>query len=173
MGQSLPLPERIPAPEKRSPLENAMLKDGFKLNYEDPIKIAGIEYIRYEMPSEWQLVNESARSDLPRYYFAFEGQNRYVISGAWKGSYDCELSLEKLEKSFIEHEEKKEDNPTLKTSRKFTELLQNYDITINTTSGCGRRGQIYIDTAYDKLVKFAEKHKEYKCKVPDHSYQCV
>lgn len=44
--------------------------------------------------------------------------------------------------------------------RIYNELLDTYNITIRTTSGCGERGQTYIDDAYNKAKAFWDEHEE-------------
>ena len=49
---------------------------------------------------------------------------------------------------------------------KYQELVNEYRITIETTSGCGLRGQYYIDNAYTKLEKYVRKHPELTIALP-------
>jgi hypothetical protein len=39
-------------------------------------------------------------------------------------------------------------------------LIRNYRITCDSTSGCGSRGQGYIDSALEKIDRLIEKHPE-------------
>ena len=95
MGQNLPLPEQIPVPNPE--LANCMTKSGIKLHQ------TGDTYIKYDLPGMWQMVNDSSREDLPRFHIIdADGNIRYTISGAWKGTYDNELRIHKgSEKKFM------------------------------------------------------------------------
>lgn len=88
MGQPLPLPERIPVPIGKT--RQKMLDAGIILNDDD--KVDG--YITYELPEGWKLVNDSHRSDLPNFNMVDpQGQTRFTVAGAWKGTYDNELNI--------------------------------------------------------------------------------
>ena len=53
-------------------------------------------------------------------------------------------------------------------AREWRQLTADYDRTCAFTSGCGSRGQEYVDEKHGKLVTYAERHPEYKDKVPPH-----
>lgn len=42
----------------------------------------------------------------------------------------------------------------------FEQLYREYSIAVETTTGCGSRGQHYIDNAWDKMVEFSKLHPE-------------
>ena len=52
------------------------------------------------------------------------------------------------------------------TQQEFQQLLNAYHSTVRTTSGCGSRGQMYINGAHEALQNFAQEHPEYKSEVP-------
>ena len=47
-------------------------------------------------------------------------------------------------------------------------LTADYDRACAFTSGCGSRAREYVDEKHGKLVTYAERHPEYKDKVPPH-----
>ena len=76
MGQSLPLPDRIPVPYPRT--KEKMEKDGITIISED-----GERYVKYTLPDGWKMVNDSVREDLPSFYIADDkDMTRYCIDGA-------------------------------------------------------------------------------------------
>uniref|UniRef100_A0A6C0C6X5 Uncharacterized protein n=1 Tax=viral metagenome TaxID=1070528 RepID=A0A6C0C6X5_9ZZZZ len=91
MGQPLPLPERIPLPDDEDMLE--FKKMGIEIVPEDPPQ----QYVKYKLPIGWKTVDSSYRQDLPCFYIIdHENMKRISIHGAWKGTYDNELSLHVL-----------------------------------------------------------------------------
>lgn len=54
----------------------------------------------------------------------------------------------------------------MQENKSWNHLLQTYYNTINMTSGCGSRGQIYVDQAYNNLVEFCYNHSEFKSQLP-------
>lgn len=54
-----------------------------------------------------------------------------------------------------------------KLQKSFNELIIIYPSTIRSTTGCGSRGQIYIDSAWEKLNAFANAHPEFRSRVPE------
>lgn len=52
------------------------------------------------------------------------------------------------------------------TAWKYSQLIKQYYISIETTTGCGARGQEYVDAAYNKLVKFRNEHPEINAPLP-------
>lgn len=53
----------------------------------------------------------------------------------------------------------------------FNALLDIYRRSIDLTAGCGERGQFYIDSAHDELVKFGREHPTFANRVPS-LYRC-
>lgn len=95
MGQSLPLPEKIPYP--KAEVRSMMETDGIKL-------LGDAEYVAYTLPPYWKMRDVSTRQDLPDYYIVDEDNyGRYHIHGAWKGTYDNKLYIQHVkEKRLIE-----------------------------------------------------------------------
>ena len=117
MGQSLPLPERIPVPSDN---DTELMKEmGFKFGeiVED--------HIKYVLPEKWTLKNSSSREDLPNWYFVDEkNMKRIQISGSWKGSYDNELNLRILETPKKFEEPKKSPIPNETSPEKMREKFR-------------------------------------------------
>jgi hypothetical protein len=55
---------------------------------------------------------------------------------------------------------------------KYSRLLSEYYISVETTTGCGARGQEHIDAAYNKLVEFRDKHPEINTPLPE-KHLCI
>lgn len=58
---------------------------------------------------------------------------------------------------------------------RYKQLLDEYNIIIKTTSGCGERGQGYIDEHYDALLEYFNVHKEILLKnncQPPRKFKC-
>lgn len=88
MGQSLPLPERIPHPDNATAA--ALSAAGVIVDYEDKN-----DYLAYRLPSDWQLVDRSyGPEDLEYHIVDDEGMTRFSITGAWNGSCDENLTIE-------------------------------------------------------------------------------
>lgn len=86
MGQIFPLPERIPKPDII--LANQMINWGFKLRDD------GKEYIEYDMPNGWKLVDKSSMYDIPDFYFVDQNKMAKIrIHGIWRGDYYNELEI--------------------------------------------------------------------------------
>lgn len=86
MGQVLPLPERIPPPTQ-SQAEQLESMGVVVAPKEDG-------YCPYTLPSGWSIKDCSERSDLPIFKIVDQERNiRVVIDGAWKGTYDNDLSM--------------------------------------------------------------------------------
>jgi hypothetical protein len=49
---------------------------------------------------------------------------------------------------------------------KWRSLRQQYFITLETTVGCGARGDYFVGAAWEEMNRFATKHPEYKPKLP-------
>lgn len=92
MGQSLPLPERIPQPDKD--VLASMTQKGFK--------IQDGEYAFYTMPEGWKFVDHSQRQILPCWYFVNpEGLACYSVRGTWKETYDNYIGIEEIDEPFL------------------------------------------------------------------------
>jgi hypothetical protein len=50
--------------------------------------------------------------------------------------------------------------------------MKKYTISCETTEGCGSRGQMYIDQAWDELQTFCITHPEFAKAMPRAKYQC-
>ncbi len=103
MGQQLPLPERIPMPndEQLQQLNeigctiilDAVITDNTN-NTTNTKPSRPSEYVKYNLPSGWKMVDSSWRRDLPDFYIIDDKQMKRVsISGSWKGAYDNKLRL--------------------------------------------------------------------------------
>jgi len=79
------------------------------------------------------------------------------------------MSAEHKMSTLPKDEIKKEDQAA--NELEFSQILQRYRTTIKITSGCGRRGQSYIDNEYDNLKAFIKKHPEFTTRVP-FKHQC-
>ena len=94
MGQTIPLPERIPKPTK----EQKKLFDewGIKLILENSEngEVKKSRYQRYTLPEGWKMVDASWRQDLPCFHIVDDNSMiRATCSGSWKGAYDNEIRL--------------------------------------------------------------------------------
>jgi len=95
MGQTLPLPERIPKPNTKTLTE---------------MKVCGIivedadeEYVTYTLPKGWKMVDSSWREDLPDFYIIDSSDmKRFCISGSWKGTYDNKLNIRSVKQEKYE-----------------------------------------------------------------------
>ena len=58
-----------------------------------------------------------------------------------------------------------------KLNDNFDSLIRGYHATVRSTAGCGSRGQMYIDTAWDKIDSFARSHPEFRPRVPKKTVQ--
>ena len=87
MGQTLPLPRRIPAPDDRQLIE--LTKMGII------ILDKNVEYVRYSLPDGWKMVDDTTyREDLPVYHIIDDNSRiKVTISGVWKVLYDNELRM--------------------------------------------------------------------------------
>lgn len=98
-GPVCPLPYKIPNPS--SELRQKMESFGFIFDdesldyiYFGENKACDTQFIEYTMPQLWTIKNNSSCEDLPIYYFVDEtNKKRICISGAWKRSYDNDLSI--------------------------------------------------------------------------------
>lgn len=92
MGQSLPLPERIPLPK-------GALRDELELAGITFIEGAG-KYVNYTLPDGWSLQDQSHRADIPEWFMVDnEGMCRAFIHGTWKDTYDNELHISECERT--------------------------------------------------------------------------
>jgi hypothetical protein len=88
MGQPLPLPERIPKPNDIQIL--SLLHMGLELDLENDSE----QFIKYELPIGWRMVDCSEKQDMPDFYIIdHKKMKRISISGSWKGLHDNELIL--------------------------------------------------------------------------------
>ena len=93
MGQPLPLPQRIPAPDDYTC--KLMIEKGFTIG--DAIDIEHKSFVTYTMPEGWKFINNSWRQDLPQWEFVCpDGLVHFSVNGAWKGSYDNDITLSAL-----------------------------------------------------------------------------
>lgn len=175
MGQTLPLPERIPLP--RSQEDRAeMEKMGFKFLV-NQLQENDCEYVEYEKPKDWELVDKSTRSDLPQWYFIDqENKARIFIYGGWKGTYDNELKIQVIDQPYYLETKPKVDNQSEKISNQqeivpeieteFIAAQNRYYAVLEVTSGCGSSAQAYIDNAWKEMKEQWEhlpdaKRKQY------------
>jgi hypothetical protein len=86
MGQPLPLPTKIPVPSS-----NVISELGdMGITIEDSQQT----YSAYRMPDGWKMVDRSWRQDLPKFSMVDTDNNiRVTISGAWKETYDNDITL--------------------------------------------------------------------------------
>lgn len=91
MGQSLPLPERIPKPDEKT---FAKMKDkNITVDME-----SNDLYVSYTLPLGWKMVDNSWRQDLPEYHIVDDNNLvHFSIFGAWKETYDNKLSIRAVE----------------------------------------------------------------------------
>lgn len=88
MGQLLSLPQKIPSPNQECREE--MIKNGFQFSYGDE----GKDFISYQLPKGWKIVNHSWTQDLPEWYFLdSENMKRFIIFGSPKETYDSKLKI--------------------------------------------------------------------------------
>ena len=59
-----------------------------------------------------------------------------------------------------------QNSRTADSQEEFLGLLNSYNTTIRVTSGCGERGQIYIDEEWKRLRAFVNKHPEFEGRLP-------
>lgn len=94
MGQPMPLPERIPRPSDE--VATAFTECGIvcDLNTSD-------KYVTYTLPEGWSIVDDSYREDLPIFHI-IDAANmiRFSVSGAWKGTYDNILHINKVKEPY-------------------------------------------------------------------------
>jgi hypothetical protein len=96
------------------------------------------------------------------------------ITGAWKKvGFGADFVVELFELATKEEikkaeEEIKHDKSSTKDAidEEWDQLIARYYATCESTTGCGSRGQSYIDAAYAKLEKFADDHPKYKSQLP-------
>lgn len=102
MGQSLPLPEKIPYPSEE--IKTSMEKDGILLGEKD-------DYVTYVLPNGWKMKNLSYRANIPDFHIVDENRmSRYHIYGLWGGgNYDNDLKIKKVYFPFPK-KNKKENN---------------------------------------------------------------
>lgn len=48
----------------------------------------------------------------------------------------------------------------------WDKLVNTYNMTVRNTSGCGSRGQIYIDNAYQLMIDFSNNQPDFKPSLP-------
>ncbi len=90
MGQSLPLPERIPIPNDTQ-LEQ-LNKMGCTVIEDDDCRPSN--YVKYILPSGWKMVDGSYRTEAPIFFIIDDKQmKRASIRGKWTGTFDNHLSL--------------------------------------------------------------------------------
>jgi len=157
MGNTIecPLPKKIPIPNDEQRL--IMIKWGIKLHEPD----VECEYIEYILPDGWQIIEQSNRSDLPIFNIIDDQRfKRICIDGSWKGAYDNKLYLSCYKEPFEKIKEKSIDEI------EYDSLIREYEHSIEFTSGCGERGQFYIDTAFQKLKEWIESHPGTPEKLP-------
>jgi hypothetical protein len=145
MGQEMPLPERIPVPASKEDRQH-LATMGIVLNDE--------KYSTYTLPTGWSLHDDSTSANFPKYSIVDPDNHiRVSISGYWKGSHENQLYLT-IPTCLKKHEPEKEED-------EGANLLREYRITIETTVGCGDRGDAYVAKAYDKLVAFKSSHPDF------------
>ncbi len=90
MGQSLPLPQRVPRPTLK---QRAQLSTyGFTFVDSEDVNEC---YIAMTCPKDYKWVNYSWRSHLPEWYVLnADGQALLGVSGSWKATYDNKLYLD-------------------------------------------------------------------------------
>ena len=66
----------------------------------------------------------------------------------------------------IESDEESDDEPMETAVETMNKLIRQLRGVMESTSGCGARGQGYIDSAYDKLVQHCQKHPECREDLP-------
>lgn len=92
MGQTLPLPQRIPVPTEEQ--QKQLQEHGIKVNLEG--LEADQKFVAYELPSTHYMHDDSWREDLPEFYIVRKNTKFACakIHGSWKVSYDNRLRLE-------------------------------------------------------------------------------
>ena len=94
MGQPLPLPERIPAPNDVQRKQLAIMG----------INVGSVAqgFASYDLPNGWRMVDKSWRHDIPCWYIVDpDNMARWLIRGSWKETYDNELYLDIVEKPHV------------------------------------------------------------------------
>jgi len=159
MGQVFPLPERIPNPRKNK--RKKMEAMGFVF------KESEAEYVEYEAPKEWRLIDQTLRRDQPDWVFVDEKNLvRITICGSWKGDYDNKLSMSIVKDPYLfvpkenDHKDTKNEGQSgasiaIDTQKeletKFIERRQKYFSTLDSCKGCGDRALTFINKAYDQM----------------------
>ena len=67
-------------------------------------------------------------------------------------------------------EETPQQSETEALQSKFHSLMNEYQHSISFTSGCGARGQGYIDNAWSKIENFVSEHPEFAKETPRSKY---
>lgn len=102
MGQSMPLPKRIPRPDIKTEsgreVAAALEKAGIHLEEEHTDTKSNDKYALYTMPVGWKMVDDSLRQDLPNFYIVDDkNMQRFNVAGVWKETYDNDLWIEVTE----------------------------------------------------------------------------
>lgn len=59
---------------------------------------------------------------------------------------------------------------TQEEERQFRKLLKEYEVTICLTDTWGEQAQVYVDNAYEQLLKFVQAHPRFKKEVPQEKW---
>ena len=105
-----PLPEKIPRPDNY--LLKYMKRCGINVHTTTPN-----EYVSYDLPVGWNMVNNSRREDLPSFHI-IDNKNmiQFTISGSWgQKRYDDHLTITRRQKEHIIFGEN--------VKRKFTQVF--------------------------------------------------
>jgi hypothetical protein len=155
MGQTCPLPERIPKPTDQQ--LNIMINWGITFN--DLDNEQNKLYVPYSLPDGWKIVDQRHRHDLPCSYIIDEKcMKRCVIDGAWKGTYDNYLNLRLYSYPY----NPLYDNIDSVKQEEYQNLLLALRKTEESVAGCGNRAQLYIDNSYKNLENFVKANPTFK-----------
>jgi hypothetical protein len=74
--------------------------------------------------------------------------------------------IEKAEEKTKQQEKEKMKTPDEVNEDEWNQLFARYTATCESTSGCGSRGQVYINAALKKLSEFAATHEGFATRLP-------
>jgi hypothetical protein len=166
MGQSLPVPEKIPYP-RTTKQSNELVNMGIVI-HSIPEEEKDKEHATYELPEGWRMVNTNpdGRQDLPEWHILDEkNQMRVLVSGHWRVSYDNNLHLRILDPRHLQVY-----TPSISKiephDKRWKKYLKRYEqVVLLGTQGWLLR-QIHVDLVYEELVTFCKEHPSYESQLP-------